>query len=238
MSVARIDLNGRITYSSASSISNILNYVGAKNKYKAAVIVINSGGGDATSSQLIYESVRKLDNKKPVYALIIGMGASGAYWASVGARRIYAMSTSMVGSIGVISINPKVAGLMEKLGVSIKVTKVGKYKDYMSPFSSGDEGMENFQELLNDVYDIFLKEVVSRRKIPDSAVDSIGTGEVFSAKKARELNLIDAIGNFEDTINDLRSRYEISGKLKNLSPRRSLISRFIGLTVNEILESI
>lgn len=236
MAIARIDLSGKISYASATSMCGTLDYVRAKSKYRAAMIVINSGGGDASSSQMIYDAIRKIDEIKPVYAVILGMGASGAYWAATGARKIYAMATSTVGSIGVISINPKVAGLMEKLGISVRVTKVGRYKDYMSPFSKDEEGIENFQELLEDVYEIFIGEVMKRRNIQESMRDIIGTGEVFSARKAKELNLIDAIGSFQEAVDDLAADYGVSKKVRNISPRKPLITRMVGLALSEVMD--
>ena len=76
---------------------------------------MNSGGGDAASSEILMNSISKIRKIKPVFAVIEGVGASGAYWIASACTKIYAMNTSITGSIGVIGINPNVKELLNKL---------------------------------------------------------------------------------------------------------------------------
>jgi protease-4 len=240
MAIARIRITGNINRSMAGVYQNIIDHVSSSRKFKAAILEISSGGGDATSSQILFESVRSLNRDKPVYALISGVGASGAYWVASASKKIYAMSTSLVGSIGIISLNPNITGLLEKLGIEMNVYKIGKYKDLLSPFSAetSEEGLKNFRESLNDVFSVFRDNVAQQRKIPEEEMEIIATGEVFSSKKALSLRLIDKIGSYQDVLDDLKENEKVQGAVRLIQPRRNFISRIVGGLVYEFLSQI
>ncbi|MDS0256187.1 signal peptide peptidase SppA [Thermoplasmatales archaeon AK] len=237
MTIARINFYGRITQSMAQAYLSIFQYVKNKRKVSAVVIVINSGGGDATASEMLYRSLAAVDSVKPVYSVIQGIGASGAYWVAVASRKIYAMSTSIVGSIGVISISPNIRKMLEKIGVEVNLFKVGKHKDILSPFGeTDDEGKVLYQGMLNDVYEVFKGEVVKRRKLQSDAEAT--TGLVFSSRRALELGLIDRIGDFDSAVEDLTKEFKISRKIKTFEPRRPLVSRLIGVISENLMTDL
>ena len=240
MAIARVKISGTINQGTASAYVEILNFLRTRKKFKGVILEINSGGGDANSSQILFEAIRKLDSDKPVYAVIEGMGASGAYWIASGARRIFAMSTSLVGSIGLISISPNLTGLLQKVGVDVRVYKIGKFKDLLSPFSSEnqEEGLAHFHEAMSDIFEVFRSAVAERRGISFSEMETIATGEVFSAQKARSLKLIDDIGNVDTALEDMKNRFKVYGTVRTLSPRRPFITRFIGRILGEIVSNI
>lgn len=228
MAIARIDLTGTINARMGRQLDEILSYAERARRIKAVMIVINSGGGDAAASEIIASAVKRIRRSKPVFAVIEGVGASGAYWVASAASRIYAMSTSIVGSIGVIGITPNVKDLLDKIGVRMNVMKVGQYKDMLSPFTEGDEeGRSKYMKILENSYDVFRGAVSENRNISGDDLNKITTGEIFSSKDSLSLGLIDKIGTFDDAVGDISRTYGISPKLRVIAPRRSFLERFL-----------
>ena len=126
MVIARVDLTGTLNSRLARQYRDVFSYVENSNKVKALILTLNSGGGDAASSEMLMESVKKIKRNKPVFTVIEGVGASGAYWIASASTKIYAMSTSITGSIGVIGINPNVKELLNKIGIKMDIVKMGK----------------------------------------------------------------------------------------------------------------
>ncbi|MEM0158085.1 MAG: signal peptide peptidase SppA [Thermoplasmataceae archaeon] len=239
MTIARVNFYGRITPSMAQGYADIFQYIKRKRRITAVVLVVNSGGGDATASEMLYRSLAALNAIKPVYAVIQGIGASGAYWVAIGARKIYAMSTSIVGSIGVISVSPNIRKMLEKIGVEINLFKAGKHKDMLSPFGEQDEEARSlYQNMLNDVYEVFRSEVVKRRGLDASPDSEATSGLVFSSKKALDLKLIDKIGGLEEAIEDVARDFNLPRKVKTFEPKRPLVSRLIGMASETILSEL
>ena len=229
MYVAKINFSGRISQRSLYEYGPILEYVERKKKISGLILVINSGGGDAASSQLLFKRIRKIDAKKPVYAYINGVGASGAYWMACACRKIYSLETSIVGSIGVISMVPNFKNLMDKIGVRMDIDKIGKYKDMNSPFRDPDEETaRKYHEILEEVFEVFRDSVKERRKFTSQEMENIATGEVFAPKKAKEIRLIDEIGDSEAAIDDMSRAYGTGTRTKSFAPRRPLVSRVLG----------
>jgi len=229
MNIARIDITGTINQRTVRELSPILDYVTRKKRIKGAVLFIDSGGGDATSSQILYTKIKKLNEAKPTYASIQGFGASGAYWIATAARKIYALDTSLVGSIGVISIVPNVKELMKKLGVDVRVMKVGKYKDMLSPFSDTNEEMDaKYERIMNHMFSIFRDEVMASRKLTRERIDALSTGEIFSSVDAKQNGLIDEIGDFEQAMEALGRELKIRPNPRTFTPPKPFLRRIIG----------
>ncbi|MBI2873332.1 MAG: signal peptide peptidase SppA [Chloroflexi bacterium] len=183
---------------------------------KAVVLDIDSPGGGATASEYLHMSVSKLAAEKHVVAFIRGTGASGAYMAACGAQRIVATPGSIVGSIGVISLRPVAATLLQRVGIEFSVQKSGRLKDmgtfYRPPT---EEEQRKLQELVGDFYRSFLDIVAQGRKMERERVAAYATGEVFTGRRALELGLVDELGDLERAI-DLAA--ELSG-----APRRVVL---------------
>ena len=231
--VAVLELHGVIgTQMRIPAYSRILENVARNKRYRALLVDIDSPGGSAAGSEVLYRGLRRVAESKPVYAYVRGMGASGGYYVACAASRVFALPTALVGSIGVIYLRPVLEQLLEKMGVEFSIFKGGRLKD-MSGFwrSPTPEESEKFQGLIDEIYDNFVSVVARSRSLEDSAVRELATGEVMTAVRAIDLGLIDQIGDFEDAA----AAVALAGgvrrpRLKWLQPRRSLGQRLMGKT--------
>ncbi|BAB59171.1 proteinase IV [Thermoplasma volcanium GSS1] len=230
MYLLRINIEGTINYGLYKYLYPALKAAEGKKSIAGLILVFNSGGGDAASSQLIHDLVKKIRKKKPVYSLALGICASGAYWIASASTKIYAIDTSLIGSIGVISIRPNVKKLMEKIGVDVMVYKSGKYKDMTSPFSEPNEEEKSvYQRLLDDIFEKFKRSVAEDRGIPSEKIDEIANGMVYSAKMAADNGLIDRIANYDDLVSDLTKEVGKRLKVKEFYIRKPLLQRLLGI---------
>ena len=231
--VAVLELHGVIgTQMRIPAYSRILENVAKNKRYRALLVDIDSPGGSAAGSEVLYRGLRRVAESKPVYAYVRGMGASGGYYVACAASRVFALPTALVGSIGVIYLRPVLEQLLEKMGVEFSIFKGGRLKD-MSGFwrSPTPEESQKFQGLIDEIYDNFVSVVARSRSLEDSAVRELATGEVMTAARGIDLGLIDQIGDFEDAA----AAVALAGgvrrpRLKWLQPRRSLGQRLMGKT--------
>jgi protease IV len=169
---------------------------------KAIVFRVNSPGGDAIASEIIW---RELDLAAKVKPVVVSMGnyaASGGYFISVPATKIYANPTTISGSIGVFGLIPNAEKLMnQKLGISVETVNTNKNSDFPSifrPLSIYEKKV--MQMTIEQVYSNFVNKVASGRKMTTGAVDSIAQGRVWSGTSARRIGLIDEFGGLKDAI--------------------------------------
>ncbi|HNY30518.1 MAG TPA: signal peptide peptidase SppA [Fibrobacteria bacterium] len=171
----------------------------ADSSVKAVVLRIESPGGAVGASQEVFEAVRATDRVKPVVATIGNLGASGGYYAALGARRIWANPGSLTGSIGVITQFTDFHELMDKIGVRSTTVKSAEFKDAGSPWRPMTERESAlFQRMVADVYDQFRTTVAERRKIDSAALDTLADGRVLTGRQAWKAGLVDSIGTFDD----------------------------------------
>ena len=166
---------------------------------KAVILSINSPGGSPVHSGRVYDAILKFkqDYAKPVYAVVDDIGASGAYYIAAGADEVYAYSTSLVGSIGVISAGFGLDKAIEKLGIERRVTTAGKHKDFLDPFAPLNKSNQVFwQSVLDGVYEVFVESVKQTRgdRIKPADYDQVFSGLVFNGNQALKLGLIDGLG--------------------------------------------
>lgn len=198
-------LEGTITesYTQSTGITPKLvdKWLDGSKSAEAIVIRINSPGGSVVASQEILDSLKKFKQETgiPVVFSIGEMGASGAYYIATGADAIVASEGSLVGSIGVISEFIYMDELLKKLGLEREIIKSGKYKD-LGAKSMSEEERNVIQVLSNDVYEQFIEQVASGRKMPLEKVRELATGEVFTGRQAKELGLVDETGSLEDAV--------------------------------------
>jgi len=171
-------------------------------KVKAIVLRVNSPGGSALASDVI---LRELNIAKQKKKIIVSMGdyaASGGYYISCNADKIFANSTTLTGSIGVFGIIPNTQKLLnEKIGVYIDTVNTHKYSD----LGRGNRKLTKYefdviQNSVKDVYDTFIKHVSNGRGISVAEVDKISQGRVWSGVDALEIGLVDEIGGLEEAI--------------------------------------
>lgn len=172
---------------------------------KAVVLRIETPGGAVGASQEIYSAVCSLDRVKPVVASIGNVGASGGFYAAMGARRIWALPGSLTGSIGVISQFTQFHELLEKVGVRSEVVKSGEMKDAGSPWRPMNEREKTlFQAMISDVYAQFREVVAIRRGIDSAALDTLADGRVLTGRQAWKAGLVDTTGTLTEAIEDAR----------------------------------
>jgi protease-4 len=206
----------------------------------AILLNINSPGGAVAPSQEIYAEVLRLrqEHDKVVVAYMSSVGASGAYYIACAADRIIANPGTLVGSIGVIAEWLNYDSLLEWARLSTVVFKSGEYKDVPSPTRDlTPEEREYYQSLIDDVYVQFIEAVAVGRGMDIAEVREFGDGRVFTGRAARELGMIDEIGNHQDAI-DLTARLAGIGgtpRLLERQQRRLTLLDVITGDVSEIL---
>jgi len=168
---------------------------------KSIVLRIESPGGAVGAAQEIYQEVKRTNEIKPVVASMGSMGASGGYYAALGADNIIANPGTMTGSIGVIVKFPNLEGLFEKIGYKSEVIKSGPLKDIGAsnrPLSEAERAL--MQDLIDNVYNQFVRDISVARAMPEETVLELADGRIYTGEQALEVGLIDSLGNFNDAI--------------------------------------
>lgn len=201
--LAKIELKGAILDSNA--IAKQIKQIEKYPSIKGVLLVIDSPGGAVGASAEIADLIKELDAKIPVVAHAQGTMASGAYYAGAYARKIYANRGSLVGSIGVIFAGVNIEELLGKIGYKPSVLKAGEYKEIGTPYRAWSEKERKFlQDLINEEYDIFVRDIVEARGLKVEDSNKFAEGKVFTAKSALELGLIDALGSQRNAIEELK----------------------------------
>jgi len=245
--IARITIEGVITGRQATL--DVLKRADNAN-VQAVILRINSGGGTTSGSETLYNEVRRLAEKKPVIAVIDGVGASGAYMAAMGAERIVANGSGIVGSVGVIAQIPNVSKLLDTLGVKVESVRSSPLKAMPSGIEpTSPEARKALEDTVLDTYRWFKALVGERRKLEGEALDKVTDGRVFTGRQAVDLKLIDAIGGEREAVawleaekkltpnlpvTDYRPR-QASGTLPGLAAFLGLDWRPLGETARELL---
>ena len=171
------------------------------NDVKAIVLRINSPGGGVGPSQEIYAEVRRTSHVKKIVASMGAIAASGGYYIASAADHIMASPGSITGSIGVIMEFANLQELFKKIGVSAFVLKSGEYKDTGFPLRKmTDQEKTLLQAFIDNVHQQFVSAVADARKISKDRIQAVADGRILSGEQAKELGLLDSLGNLEDAI--------------------------------------
>lgn len=172
------------------------------NDVKAVVIRVNSPGGSAFASEQIWREVCLLKEKKPVVISMGGMAASGGYYISCAANRIFAEPTTLTGSIGIFGMIPDISELMtKKIGLKFDVVNTNKMSDIGNmarPFNAAESAQ--MQKMINRGYDLFTKRVADGRGMAQDSVKMIAEGRVWTGEQGLSIGLVDELGNLDDAI--------------------------------------
>lgn len=203
---------------SADDIADTIRDVAADKRVKAIVLRVNSPGGSPTASETIASAVHYAKEKKnkPVYVSMGSVAASGGYWISAGADKIYAMDGTLTGSIGVVGGKINLEKLWKKFDVNWERVQVGQNSGMMSmntPFSASEQ--RQFELSLDNVYDHFIRRVAEGRKMKPEDVEKIAKGHVWTGQQAKKNGLVDEIGGLNAVLEDI-------AKVNGLSSRREL----------------
>lgn len=208
-------------------------------RVRAVILEIDSPGGSAPASEYLYGAITRLAARKPVIAFVRGIGASGSYMAACGATKIVALPSSIIGSIGVISIGPVAKDLLKRIGIDVTVSKSGEYKDmgafYRDPTS---KEMKKRDELITQFFDIFVDIVANSRRMTHDKVKEYATGEVFTGKKAAEYGLVDEVGDMDRAIALASELGQVPPKVSYARPRRPLLQKLFSRVGSSFAEEI
>jgi len=194
---------------------------GKSNSIKGIIIKINSPGGSSATSQEIYEMIKWVKNKykKPIFVAMGSVAASGGYYVAIAADSIFALPSTLTGSIGVIMDFPQWEKALNKIGLKMNVIKSGELKDSGSPYREFTENDKKyFQSLVNDVYEQFIKDVSESRDIPLEEVKKLANGQVFTGRQAYKYKLIDKIGTTQDAIDLMAKTLKLGKDPKIVKP--------------------
>jgi len=186
---------------------------------KAVVLRIDSPGGAVAPSQEIYEEILKIKENKKIIVSMGTVAASGGYYIAAPADKIVANAGTLTGSIGVIMEIPNISGLMQKIGVETQVIKSGEHKDIASMFKSlKPEEKQILQNVLDDVHNQFIMAVSEGRKMKFEEIKKLADGRIFTGRMAKELGLVDELGNLQDAI-------MLAGKLTGIKGEPQIIEK-------------
>lgn len=224
--IAVVSVKGVIIDS--SSIIEELKQYRKNSAIRAIILRVDSPGGAVVPSQEIYEEIKRTTKIKPVVVSMGSVAASGGYYISCPATKIIANPGTLTGSIGVLMELPNIKGLLDKIGVKSEIVKSGKYKDITSPFKPlQQDEREVLQRLIDDVHEQFIKAVSEGRKIPMENIKRIADGRVFTGIKAKELGLVDEIGDFDSAIKVAAQLGKIRGEPEIVYKKTSLIKELV-----------
>lgn len=233
----RIDLKGE--YDSSAVLEKIIN---AKNdsNIKGVLFVIDSPGGAFAPSMELALAIKDLKIKKPVLVYASGTMASGSYLAGVGANKILANPASFIGSIGVIMQGADLSGLANKLGIKEQTIQAGEFKSAGTFARAWNENERNFlQGLIDQSYDLFTGFVAKERALDLNKKDQWANARVFLAAKAKELGLIDELGNYENAKKELEKLANVSNPVwKEEDKIDKFLNRLEGQTSSLISKSL
>lgn len=229
--VAVVRLSGAIGMAGRGSLNDaslapVLEKAFRKGKPAAIALEINSPGGSPVQSSLIGARIRRLaeEIEIPVYAFVEDVAASGGYWLAAAADEIWADDSSVLGSIGVISSGFGAHVLLARQGVERRVHTAGQSKSMLDPFApEKKEDVARLKVLLDDIHQNFIAHVKSRRggKLDETA--DLFNGEVWLARRAQDLGLIDGIAHLKPKMQD---RFGKKVRFRRYGLRKPIWSRF------------
>ncbi|MHB8174169.1 MAG: signal peptide peptidase SppA [Nitrospirota bacterium] len=219
--VAVVRIEG-VILSSRDIISQLKKY-SKDASVKAIVLRINSPGGAVVPSQEIYEEINKI-RAKTGKKIVVSMGivaASGGYYIASAADKILANPGTLTGSIGVIMEFASVQQLLKKIGIKDQTIAVGKRKDvgdFMRTMTPDER--EYLKKVLQDVHGQFVEAVAKGRKMKTKDVWALADGSVYTGRQAKELGLVDSIGDLDDAVNTAGKMAGIQGKPKVITEEK------------------
>lgn len=241
--VAIVRLSGAIGMAgrgslTADALAPVLEKAFRKGKPVAVALEINSPGGSPVQSSLIGAHIRRLATELniPVMAFVEDVAASGGYWLAAAADEIWADESSVIGSIGVISASFGLDVFLERQGVERRVYTAGESKSMLDPFKpEKPEDVARLKQLLEDIHANFIAHVTARRGDKLSGEQNLFNGEIWLAKRATELGLIEGVDHLKPA---MQARYGDKVRFRRYGQRRTWMSRFGASAVQEAVGGI
>lgn len=234
--IAMVSVTGEIATSldpfwsggaSAAAVNSQIDQALDDDSVDGIIVFLDTPGGGVVASDEISKKVQEADKRKPVVALMDQTAASGGYYIASSAREIVANPATLTGSIGVIMIVPNVSQAASKLGIQPVVIKSGPFKDIASPLRDMTPDERNIlQGIINEAYDQFVQVVATGRKMDPAKVRQIADGRVYTGKQAKDLGLVDQLGDQKLALDRVRAlakapdatlvRYSRTGLIQSL----------------------
>ncbi len=211
--VARLTVSGIIT--DDRKMNELIEKIGKSDQVKAVIVTINSPGGTTTGGEAIYDSVRRLAEKKPVVAVCGTLATSAAYIVALATDRIFVYGNTITGSVGVIFQWAEVSELLQTLGIKVEEVRSGPLKAIPSPFEPADEKARALtEEMVQEAKVWFVDLVSKRREIDAASVPGLTEGRIYSGRQAVELKLVDQIGDEKAAMTWLSKERNVPAGLK------------------------
>ena len=209
-------------------------------KISHVAISINSPGGSPVQSHLIYSYIKQLAKEKKVKVIIFAedVAASGGYLISCAGDEIYANSSSIIGSIGVISASFGFKDLIKKIGVERRVHTAGKNKSTLDPFvDAKEEDIKRLKSIQLELHADFIKVVETSRgsKLKDPEKNNIFTGEFWTGSAALKIGLVDGIGNADQI---LKEKFGDKIIIKNMEKPKGFIARKLSSSIQNPIDNL
>ena len=219
--IAVLNLDGMIMDMETSFLSEGYNHdlflhtiekAGEDPTVAAIILKVDSPGGAVGPTAQIHRTIVEMQEEyeKPIYVSMGSMAASGGYYVAAPADKIFAEPATITGSIGVIMENINFAGLAEMYGIDFNTIKSGKHKDIMSSNREmTDEEREILQSIIDEMFDDFVQVIVDGRNMDDKTVRELADGRIYTGKQAKEVDLVDEVGTFEDALAAMKEDYDL-----------------------------
>ncbi len=211
--IARVTIEGMITENRAQL--RMLKRLEEAKHVAGVILVVNSPGGTTTGGEALYESLRRISEKKPIVAQFGTVAASAAYIAGLGTDHIVARGNTITGSVGVILQWPEVTELLAKVGVKMNEVKSGPLKASPSPFQPLDDRSRKVTEqMIMESQTWFLDLVRTRRGVATAEIPGLEEGRVFSGREAVQYRLADQIGGEPEAVRWLEQERKVAKDLR------------------------
>lgn len=215
-----------------------LNNVKEDSSIKGIILRVNSPGGGVVESAEIHDKIVEIQNdtKKPVYVSMGATAASGGYYISTPADKIFASPETMTGSLGVIMQGVNYSELAKDFGVDFVTIKSGPYKDIMSSSRKMTEKeKEILQKMVNNSYEGFVKVIADGRHMSKEQVRKLADGRIYDGRQAKDLKLIDDFGYLEDVIDNMKKDHHLKGAKVVRYESSSGLGSLLSMTANKIM---
>lgn len=240
---------GSVDVIGEKSINKALKEARDNANIKAVVVRVNSPGGSALVSEIIWREIELTKKIKPVIVSMGDVAASGGYYIASNADYIFAEPTTITGSIGVFGTLPNVRNLAKRVGVNAEQVQTHPHAVTYSIFEPlSDMTQQTLTESIEHIYDVFLQRVATGRKMSKEEVNEIAQGRIWTGVMAKENGLVDELGGLNDAINYAAKQVEISDYRVTLYPEyemdfKDLLRKMLGFSVkqaqqNTIIEQI
>ncbi|MDH5797541.1 MAG: S49 family peptidase [Paracoccaceae bacterium] len=229
---------GRTASLNDTELAPLIERAFRRRKPAAVALVINSPGGSPVQSSLIAARIRRLaeETETPVYAFVEDVAASGGYWLATSGDEIWVDSSSVIGSIGVISANFGFHELITRYGIERRVYTAGKNKSTLDPFQPEKAAdVKKLKGHLEHIHVAFVEQVKSRRGDKIAKSGDLFTGDFWIGSKAVELGLADGVGHM---VPKMKEVYGSDVIFLEYSRRRALLQRFGMSMANQVLDTV